>query len=148
MCWRRRTSAVSRRPRSQRRQREAEAGEHSRTLAHNAAATLASEAAKRGRQLLMLVSSAELGSIVHVDAQAGRRRRLVELVVAAEPERLRRPRPALGQLLVVGLAAVWRERPHAPDAADELDHRPVLEEIGAVHVLAVTQEDIEAEPLV
>src|SRR4029079_3120719 len=77
-----------------------------------------------------------------------RRRRLVELVVAAEPERPRRSRPALGQVLVVALSAVGRERPHAPEAPDELDHRPVLEEVGAVHVVPVAQEDIEAEPLV
>ena len=36
-------------------------------------------------------------------APAGRRRWIVELVVAAEPERPRRPRPALGQVLVVAL---------------------------------------------
>ena len=29
-----------------------------------------------------------------------------------------------------------------------LDHRPVLEEVGAVDVVAVAQEDVEAEPLV
>ena len=62
--------------------------------------------------------------IVRVDAQAGRRRRIVELVVAAEPERLRRPRPALGQVLVVGLPAVGRQGPHAPEAADPLTIAP------------------------
>jgi hypothetical protein len=56
--------------------------------------------------------------------------------VAAEPERPRRPRPALGQVLVVGLRAVGRQGPQAPEAADPLDHRSVLQEVGTVDVVA------------
>jgi hypothetical protein len=89
-----------------------------------------------------------LGPIIRVDAPAGRRRRIIELVVPAEPERPRRLRPALGQVLIVALPPVGRQGPQAPEAADPLDHRPVLQEVGAVDVVAVAQEDVEAEPLV
>src|SRR4029450_6983533 len=66
----------------------------------------------------------------------------------SEPEPKRRLRPTLRRVFVVGLRAVWREGEHAPHAADALDHLPVLEEVGAVHIVAVAQEDVEAEPLV
>src|SRR5919106_1868240 len=79
---------------------------------------------------------------------AGRRRRIVELVVTAEPERERRLRPAVRDVLIVGLSAVRREGEHAPHAADGLDHLAVLEEVGAVYVVALAQEHVEAEPLV
>src|SRR4029079_10847028 len=80
---------------------------------------------------------------------AGRRRgRVVELVVAAVPERPWRLWPALGYALALALSAVGREREQAPHAPDGLHHFPVLEEVRAVHVVAVAQEDVEAEPLV
>ena len=63
-----------------------------------------------------------VGPIIRIDAPAGRRRRIVELVVAAKPERPWRPRPALGQVLVLGLPAKGRQGPQAPEAADPLDH--------------------------
>src|SRR5690242_18430480 len=68
--------------------------------------------------------------------------------MTAVPERPWRLRPALRHILVLALAAVRREGEHAPDAADALDHFPVLEEVRAVDVVAVTQEDVETEPLV
>ncbi len=82
------------------------------------------------------------------DAPAGRRRRIVELVVAAKPERPRRHGPALGQVLLFGLPAIGRKGPQAPEAADPLDHRSVLQEVGAVDVVTVAQEDVQAKPLV
>lgn len=47
--------------------------------------------------------------LVRVVDHADRRRRIVELVVTTEPERLRRARPALGQVFVIGLPAVRRQ---------------------------------------
>ena len=54
---------------------------------------------------------------------AGRRRRIAELVVTAEPERPWRLRPALRHVLVLGLPAVGREGRQAPDGADALGPR-------------------------
>jgi hypothetical protein len=49
------------------------------------------------------------GLVPAVVDHADRGRRIVELVVTTEPERLRRARPALGQVFVIGLPAVRRQ---------------------------------------
>src|SRR6476661_1950031 len=89
-----------------------------------------------------------VGAPSALSSPAGRRWRFVELVVTPEPERKGCLRPTLRCVFVVGLRAVGREGHQAPHAADGLDHLPVLEEVGAVHVVAVAQEDVEAEPFV